>query len=379
MKSLRLTFLLLFVSVCFYGQEAVELEGFYKVNGDEHMFYPLRGKEVNAPVLLEVKENQIPQNIINTALVKVKGNMVKKYFTGHERIYFYKIEVSSITIKDNNLLLENYLKSHRYDQLPKLNNDDEEGRVVYFEEEGYYLGAFEGQNFRILKNNEFEDMGLVPIFDNKVTDSILKVNEFYLASRSTSFKQGVYMKISGLRVYGKYQGRYIGLNSHLSISRILEIDISKTYWEFIERKIREKGFYEYNSEKLTFPNILQEGKIYTLMTKEVCDCMLEAKRTGGYIDYTFTEKEDTGIKSRFSGRLIANPWTYNKEPSDTEIPGFNYQVTYESVATESQIYLYYYSKFTVQVHREKDENGNIYIVIEDHINDREFGLTEVKN
>lgn len=365
----HLTLLLLLVSVCFYGQEAVELEGFYKVNGGEHLFFPLQDSLVSAPFFLRLNEKKLPKSFNNTALIRVKGKKIKKPFFARTYSILYQIEADEVAVSDNNLLLEDYLKKH---QVYKTELKEGEERLEYFEKEGYYTGPFEGHTFVWFENEEFQDDAW-PFFDENITQNIYVNGERGLGIKS-SFNKGIYLKVKGIRTYGKRYGHYVGRESQVNISSVTEIDADKSLWEFIERKIKEKGFYVYKKQKLTFPNILQEGQTYTFKSLAVCDCMLEAKRTGGYINYTFTEKEGTTIKSRFTGRLIAKPWTYDKEP---DYNWTDYQVTYESVETENRVYDY--SKFTVQVYREKYEDGSIWIAIEDYINDREFGLTEVKN
>ena len=237
----------------------------------------------------------------------------------------------------------------------------------------YYKSINFSKNYRELIQKKADSTTIDNFLLENITQNIYVDGERGLGIKS-SFHKGIYLKVKGIRTYGKRYGHYGGRESQVNISSVTEIDADKSLWEFIERKIKEKGFYVYKKQKLTFPNILEEGKTYTFKSLAVCDCMLEAKRTGGYIDYTFTEKEGTAIKSRFSGRLIAKPWTYDKEP---DYNWTDYQVTYESVEAESRVYDY--SKFTVQVYREKYEDGSIWIAIEDYINDREFVLTEVKN
>ncbi|WP_417351289.1 hypothetical protein [Flavobacterium alkalisoli] len=365
----HLTLLLLLVSVCFYGQESVELEGFYKVNGRENLFFPLQNNLVQVPLIANLKNNKLPDGFVNTSLVKLKGKIIEQRSFFESYFTKYTIEVDEIVSVKNNQLLEDYLKKH---QVYKTELKEGEERLEYFEEEGYYTGPFEGHTFVWFENEEFKGDAW-PFFDENITQNIYVNGERGLGIKS-SFNKGIYLKVKGIRTYGKRYGHYGGRESQVNISSVTEIDADKSLWEFIERKIKEKGFYVYKKQKLTFPNILEEGKTYTFKSLAVCDCMLEAKRTGGYIDYTFTEKEGTAIKSRFSGRLIAKPWTYDKEP---DYNWTDYQVTYESVETESRVYDY--SKFTVQVYRKKYEDGSIWIAIEDYINDREFGLTEVKN
>lgn len=366
-----LALLLLLVSVCFYGQDTVEeLKGFYKINGRENLFFPLKDSLVQVPIIVNLKNNKLPDGFVNTSFVRLKGKLIEQRSFFESYFTKYTIEVDGIVEVDTNILLEDYLKKY---QVYKTELKEDEQRLAYFEEEGYYTGSFEGHTFVWIKDKEYEGEGW-PFFDEDVKQSVVVEGKMGLGIKS-SFNRGIYMKVKGIRTYGKRYGHFGGWKNQINISEVEEFDINKSLWEFIELKIRENGFYKDRRQKLTFPNILEEGKAYTFKAVAVCDCTLEAKRTGGYIDYTFTEKDGADIKNSFSGRLIANPWTYDSEPNNNTWD--NYRVTYESVETESRVYDN--SKFTVQVYREKDENGNITIAIEDYINQREFGLTQVKN
>ncbi|WP_417357663.1 hypothetical protein [Flavobacterium sp.] len=351
-------------------QGVVEVEGFYKINGRENLFFPLKDSLVQVPIIVDLKNNKLPDVFVNTSFVRLKGKLIEQRSFFESYFTKYTIEVDEIIEVDNNHLLEDYLKKY---QIYKTELKEDEQRLEYFEEEGYYSGPFEGHTFVWIKDREYKGEGWA-FFDEDVKQNVVVEGKMGLGIKS-SFNRGIYMKVKGIRTYGKRYGHFGGWKSQVNISKVEEFDINKSLWEFIEGKIRENGFYKDDGEKITFPKILEQGKTYAFKAVAVCDCTLEAKRTGGYIDYTFTEKDGADIKNSFSGRLITNPWTYDKEQSENS--WFNYRITYESVETESRVYDS--SKFTVQVYREKDENGNITIAIEDYINQREFGLTEVKN
>ncbi|MUV02090.1 hypothetical protein GN157_00060 [Flavobacterium rakeshii] len=351
-------------------QGIVEIEGFYKINGRENLFFPLKDSLVQVPIIVNLKNNKLPDSFVNTSFVRLKGKLIEQRSFFESYFTKYTIEVDGIVEVDTNILLEDYLKKY---QVYKTELKEDEERVAYFEKEGYYAGPFEGHTFVWIKDKEYEGEGWA-FFDEDVKQSVVVEGKMGLGIKS-SFNKGIYMKVKGIRTYGKRYGHFGGWKSQINISKVEEFDINKSLWEFIELKIRKNGFYKGRRQKLIFPKILEEGKKYTFKAVAVCNCMLEVKRTGGYIDYTFTEKDGADIKNSFSGRLVANPWTYDKEPNNNTWD--NYQVTYESIETESRVYDN--SKFTVQVYREKDENGNIRIAIEDYINNREFGLTQVKN
>lgn len=253
------------------------------------VFYEIEKNILKAPLLVEFDSSvnvakidslttyHDPRGFTEEVLVRISGKKSDKNNFECNDLAYVKVVVSEIT--SASYTLTDFVSTTGH-----IRQEIEED----FVEEGFYSKGLEYSAFMVLKNGSLENLRGWVFFDEDVAniDSIRTITQH----RSPEMRRGVYMKVKGKKKYGAHYGygHFGGSNYELYVSQILAIDTTRTYFDYINNKLKTDGYYIARNDTLTAPKLLKEDKEYLFKARSgKYDIVLTAKRINK-VDITYT-------------------------------------------------------------------------------------------